>query len=294
MRLHADEVPVDDDLVRALVASQLPHLADRPLARASSTGTDNAIYRLGDDLAVRVPRIHWAVAQVDKEHEWLPRLAPHLPVAVPEPVAKGAPALGYPYPWLVSRWIDGDDAFTGVVDDWAELAGQVADFVVALHSVDTPGGPPAHGRAASFEPYDDVTRRVIAHLDGSIDGARALATWEAALAADRWNGPPVWVHGDLLPGNIVVNAGRVVGIIDWGAAAVGDPACDAILTWSLPPDARAVYRDALALDDATWARARGWAVQQAATFIPYYARTIPDAAAAARRRLDAVLEEPAQ
>jgi aminoglycoside phosphotransferase (APT) family kinase protein len=289
--MHADEIHVDDELVRSLVDAQLPQWADLPLRRVSSTGTDNAIYRLGDELGVRVPRIHWAVAQIAKEHEWLPRLAPHLPAAVPEPVATGAPGLDYPYPWLVYRWLDGEDALAGAVADWGSLAREVAAFVDALRRVDPAGGPPARGRGGPLAPHDADARRAIRALDGEIDVDRALAVWEAALAADPWTGPPVWVHGDLLPGNIVVDGGRLVGVIDWSAAGVGDPACEAMLAWSLPPDACAVYRAALAFDDPTWARARGRALLQAAMFIPYYAETIPDGVAAARRRLDAVLAD---
>jgi aminoglycoside phosphotransferase (APT) family kinase protein len=289
-RLHADEVDVDEELVRDLLADQLPRWADLPLRRAASSGTDNAIFRLGDDLVVRLPRIDWAVPQIAKELRWLRRLAPHLPVAVPEPVAGGAPGRGYPHPWLVSRWLRGKDALAGSVVDWSRLAGEVAAFVVALQGVAT-GGPRAGRRAGPLAPNEDATRRAILQLRGELDLELALAVWEAAVAADPWGGPPVWVHGDLLPGNVIVRDGGLAGIIDWSAAGLGDPACDVMLAWSLPPEARAAYRAALAVDDATWARARGWAVEQAVTFIRYYAETIPDGVAAARHRLDAVLAD---
>lgn len=289
-RLHADEVDVDEGLVRALLADQLPRWADLPLRRTASSGTDNAIFRLGRDLVVRLPRIGWAVPQIAKELEWLPRLAPHLPVAVPEPMAGGAPGRGFPHPWLVSRWLPGDDALAGTVVDWSRLAEEVAAFVVALQQVAT-GGPRAGRRAGLLAPDDEATRRAILRLRGELDVERALAVWDAALAADPWGGPPVWVHGDLLPGNVIVREGELTGIIDWSAAGLGDPACDVMLAWSLPPAARAAYRAALGLDDATWSRARGWAVEQAVNFIPYYADTIPGGVAAARRRLDAVLAD---
>jgi aminoglycoside phosphotransferase (APT) family kinase protein len=277
--------------VRALVGAQFPQWAHLPLRRASSTGTDNAIYRLGGGLGVRVPRIDWAVPQIDTEHDWLPRLAPHLPTAVPEPLARGEPGHGYPYPWLVYRWIDGRDALVGTVDDWCGLARDVAAFVTGLQRIDPTGGPPARNRGGLLAPRDERTRRAIGDLAGAIDVERATAVWDTALAAPAWSGPPVWVHGDLLPGNVLVRGGRLTGIIDWSAAGVGDPACEAMLAWSLPPDARAAYRAALDLDDATWARARGWCVEQAVAFIPYYADTIPDGVSAARRRLDAVLDD---
>ena len=289
--MHADEVDVDDDLVRALVASQFPQWAHLPLQRMRSTGTDNVIFRLGRDLGVRAPRIHWAVKQIGKEYEWLPRLAPHLPAAVPEPLAKGEPGNGYPYPWLVYRWLDGEDALVADVPDWGRLARDLGAFVAALQRIDPAGGPPAGARGGPLAPHDRAARRAVGALADVLDVDRALAVWDAALAAEPWTNPPVWVHGDLLPGNVLVQRGRLSGVIDWSVAGVGDPACEAMLAWSLPPGARAAYRAALDVDDATWARGRGWTLLQAAQFIPYYAETLPDGVAAARRRLDAVLSD---
>jgi len=289
--MHADEVDMDDALVQGLIAVQFPQWEHLPLQRMPSTGTDNAIYRLGRHLGVRLPRIHWAVPQIAKEAEWLPRLAPHLPTAVPEPVAKGEPGDGYPYPWLVYTWLDGQDALVGAMDDWGQLAHDVAAFVSALQQADTAGAPPAGARGGPLAPHDKSTRHAITRLDGCVDVDRAMAVWEAALSADRWAGSAMWVHGDLLPGNVLVRDSRLSGIIDWSAAGVGDPACEAMLAWAMPPDARSTYRAALNIDEATWARGRGWALQQAAQFIPYYAETIPGGVAAARRRLAALLNE---
>ena len=288
-RLHADEVEVDDPLVAALVTSQFPEWAGRPLVRVRSSGTDNAIYRLGPDLAVRLPRIGWAVAQVARERTWLPVLGPQLPVAVPEPVAVGEPAHGYPFSWLVYRWLDGTDAMVAPVGDWSALAADVARFVGALQQVPPGDGPAARNRGALLAPHDAGVRVAIAALRDEIDVDRAESVWAEALAADPWPGPPVWVHGDLLPGNLLVEGDRLVGVIDWSATGLGDPACEAMLAWAMPPEARAVFRSTLAIDDATWARGRGWTLEQAVKFIPYYAATIPDAVAAARRRLAAVL-----
>lgn len=326
-RLHDDEVAIDDVLVRALVDRQFPEWADQPVRRLTTTGTDNAIYRLGDDLAVRLPRIGWAQHQVDLEHEWLPRLAPSLPVPVPEPIAVGEldADLGYPYRWLVYRWLDGADGLalglgaagagaaaqmgaTGVRltdgtvsqahtsstgDDWTTLAVEVAGFVTALRAIDPAGAPPARSRSGPLEPADRSTRAAIEVLAGrgELDADRAVAVWDAGLAAAPWPGPPVWTHGDLLPGNLLVRGGHLVGVIDWSAACVGDPACDAMLAWSLPPEARAAYRSALGVDDDSWARARAWSLQQAAMFVPYYEATIPEAVAAARRRIAALLDD---
>lgn len=289
--MHAGEVVVDDDLVRRLVGAQFPRWAGLRLQRMASTGTDNAIYRLGHELGLRLPRIQWAVDQVAKEAEWLPRLAPQLPAPVPEPVEVGGPGNGYPFPWLVYRWIDGSDALTARVGDWCVLARQVARFVLDLQGVPTTGAPPAGVRGGGLEAVDEVTRRAIAALDGQIDARRALAVWDAAVAAAPWEQPPVWVHGDLLPGNVLVGDRPLTGVIDWSAAGIGDPACEAMLAWAMPPEARVEYRRELGMDDPTWARGKGWTLQQAVLFIPYYARTIPDGVEAARRRLDAVLED---
>jgi aminoglycoside phosphotransferase (APT) family kinase protein len=292
-KIHDDEVPVDDALVRTLVDDQQPQWADRPLRRVPSAGTDNAIYRLGDELAVRLPRIHWAVPQIGKEHEWLPVLAPHLPVAVPEPVALGEPTADYPYPWLVYRWLPGDDALAGPAPDWEQVAVEVAAFVAALQAVDADAGPPPGSRIGSLAPNDEDVRRLVTQLDGQLDADRALAVWGDALAADPWPGPPVWAHGDLAVGNLVLRDGRLAGVIDWSAAGIGDPACDVMIVWSWPPAARAAYREALGVDDATWARARGWTIEQAVRFIPYYEHTIPTGVAHARHRLANLLAREA-
>src|SRR5580704_15517522 len=174
-KMHADEVDVDDDLVRALLVSQFPRWADLALERMPSTGTDNAIYRLGHDFGVRMPRIHWAVKQIAKEYEWLPRLGPQLPVSLPQPVARGEPAHGYPFPWLVFRWLEGRDAMVAAVDDWCRLATDVARFVLALQAVEANDGPPALGRGGPLVAYDVRTRHAIDRLDGEIDVDHALA-----------------------------------------------------------------------------------------------------------------------
>ena len=290
-KLHADEIDTGDDIARALIGTQFPQWAHLSLSSIASTGTDNAIYRLGDELGIRLPRIERAVDAVTKEHAWLPCLAGHLPVPVPEPVTLGQPGGGYPYPWLVFRWLDGADVLAAPVADWSQLAREVADFVAALERIDTVRAPPAGYRAGPLAPHANDTRAAIIGLGGVLDADRALTIWDEAVAAEPWTGAPVWVHGDLLPGNILLQDGHLSGIIDWGATGVGDPACDAMLAWSLPPDARAIFRSALAIDEATWARGRGWTVQQAVHFIPYYAETIPRGVTAARHRLEAVLAD---
>jgi aminoglycoside phosphotransferase (APT) family kinase protein len=290
VRLHPDEVPIDDELVRALLAEQFPSWSSLPLERLRTTGTDNAIFRLGDRLGLRLPRIHWAVTQIEKEWAWLRRLEPLLPVELPVPEAKGEPAGDYPFPWLVFQWVAGSDLQHDASPRDA-LGVEIGTIVRALHRVELPDSPAAARRGHALSAVDDVARWAIGRLGGVIDTDRALEAWEAAVGADPWSGPPVWVHGDLLPGNLLIRDGRLCGVIDWSAAGVGDPACDAMIAWALPEGARSAFRSAVDFDDATWARARGWVIEQTALFIPYYEHTIPDAVAAAKERLQAALAD---
>ena len=202
--MHADEVEVDDDMVRSLLAAQCPAWAGRALSRVPDSGTDNAIYRLGDELGVRLPRIHWAVDQVEKEWRWLGRLAPYLPAPVPVPLLKGDPGHGYPYPWLVYPWVNGTSLDKGTVGSLDRIVLDVAAFVVALREAPVDGGPPPRRRGGPMAPLDREVRWAVGKLDGLVDTGRALRVWEAALEAGPWTEAPVWVHGDLLPGNIVV------------------------------------------------------------------------------------------
>lgn len=276
VRMHEEEVEVDEALVRRLLARQLPGLADRPLTTVEPWGTDNAIWRLGDDLVVRLPRIHWAAGQAEHEAVWMPRLAAHLPVAVPEPVAVGEPADGYPYRWAVHRWIPGEAAAPDRLGDAVAFALDLAGVIRRLQGVSTEGAPPARNRARPLQEYDDSTRRAIEGASHLIDAAAAVAVWEQALAAPPHDGPPVWVQGDL-EGNCLVRDGRLCGIVDWGSACAGDPAVDVQVVWSplFTEASRRAFIEALDVDDATLARSRGAAVNQACAALPYYLHTYP-------------------
>jgi aminoglycoside phosphotransferase (APT) family kinase protein len=276
LRMHADEVDVDEALVHRLLAAQFPHLADRPLTIVEPWGTDNALWRLGDDLVVRMPRIRSAVGQVGREATWLPRLAPRLSVGVPEPVAVGEPAAGYPYPWAVHRWLPGDGAALDRIDDPTAFALDLAQVVRDLAAVPTDGAPAARNRARPLHDYDGPTRWVIDSARHLIDADAATAVWEEALAAPPFTGPPVWVHGDL-EGNCLVRDGRLSGLVDWGSACVGDPAVDVQVVWSplFTDGSRQAFLDALDVDDATLARSRGAAINQACAALPYYLDTYP-------------------
>jgi aminoglycoside phosphotransferase (APT) family kinase protein len=276
MRMHDEEVQVDDALVRRLLATQMPELADRPLTIVEPWGTDNAIWRLGDDLVVRFPRIFWAAGQIEREAEWLPRLAPYLPVALPEPVAIGEPEARYPYRWAVHRWIAGEGAALDLVDDPVVFALDLADVVRKLQTAPTDGAPPPTNRARSLHEYDESTRRAIDHASHLINASAAMSVWEEALAASPHKGPSVWVHGDL-EGNCLVLNRRLCGIVDWGSACVGDPAVDVQVVWSplFTDDSRDAFLDAFQVDDATLARSRGAAINQACGALPYYLHTYP-------------------
>ena len=295
--MHAGEVETDAALVRRLLAAQFPQWAGLPVLPVPSAGTDNALYRLGDDLAVRLPRIHWAVGQAAKEDAWLPRLAPTLPLAVPTVLAHGQPGEGYPYPWAVYTWLGGANAAQSPPDDIVTAAVELAGFLRALQRIDTTGGPRAadHGlRGAPLSGRDAATREAIAVLDSTIDTAAATAIWEDALRAAEWNRPPVWFHGDLLPGNLLVAGGRLSAVIDWNGLGVGDPACDLVIAWALfAGESRAAFRAVLGVDDAMWARGRGHALSQALIFIPYYLHTNPLGVAYHWRTLNALLADGA-
>ena len=286
--MHADEVATDAALVRALLASQHPQWADLPIERVQSAGTDNAIYRLGDDLAVRLPRIDWAVGNVAKEQRWLPVLAPQLPLPVPLPVATGAPEDAFPYPWGVVQWLPGRLATLGLLDDPIGAARELAAFVRALRTVDPSDGP-RHLRGYPVRRGDEVLRGHVAQLRGEVDTDALLTAWERVLAAPDYDGPPVWFHGDLSYLNVLERDGRVCGVIDWGCCGVGDPAIDTIVAWSLfDADARDAYREALGCDDAEWERGKGWVLQGVAG-IPYYRDTNPVLVADKVRAIEAVL-----
>ncbi len=280
--MHADEVPTDVDLVRRLLIVQFPPWSELTIDPVPSAGTDNALYRLGNDMVVRLPRIGWAVGAVDREQRWLPRLAPHLLVSIPAPVGRGEPGEGYPWPWSIYRWLPGESPVVGEVADPRTLAEDLSSFVTALQQVDTSGAPPAF-RGQPLVTRDEVTRSAIADLDGMVDTEAVTSAWEEALAVPPWSGQLRWVHSDLAPGNLLLVDGRLAGVIDFSGVGLGDPACDLIVAWNLLPlAARDVFRTGLGVDGATWARGRGWALSVALLQLPYYHETNPALADNAR------------
>ncbi len=274
-KMHADEVDVDADLVGGLVAGQFPEWADLPIEPVHPRGTDNALYRLGGDMVVRLPRRERTTGTLEKEVRWLPRLAPLLPLAVPVPLAEGMPAEGYPFMWAVYSWLKGENATAERIADPTQFATDLAQFVIALQRIDPTGAPAPgqhnFGRGEPLERRDAATRASIAALAGEIDAGAVTAAWEETLRAPEWQGPPVWVHGDLDSRNLLVENGRLSGVIDFGCLGVGDPACEVMVAWKLlTAETRVLFRSALSVDDATWMRSRGWALSQALMALSYY------------------------
>ena len=288
-RMHADEIDTDAGLVRRLLTAQFPQWADRTVERVESSGTDNAMYRLGDDLAVRLPRIPRTVDYLRREQHWPSILAPQLPVEVPVAVGIGEPGEGFPLPWTVVRWISGDNPVVGSLDNAEALALDLATFVQALRKIDPDGGP-GQNRGVPLSARDSATREAIAQLHNDIDTNRVLDCWERAVKLPEPSDGPMWSHGDLSPGNVLVADGRLTAVIDFGGAGVGDPTVDLVVAWNLlPADARSTFRAALDVDDNTWERGRAWAMSIALIQLPYYRDTNPVLAANSRHVLTEVL-----
>lgn len=285
---------IDAELVRRLVDAQFPQWAALPLSLLDPAGSDHAIYRLGKELSVRLPRHAGAIGQAEKELQWLPRLAPHLPLAIPVPVGVGEPDFGYPWPWAVSRWLDGEVATVEALAGSPSAAVELAQFLTALQQFtsedisvedvqeDLTGRPLAD--------RDRATRAAIAEVGGVFDTAAMTELWDAALGAPAWDRPPVWFHGDFHTGNLLTLDGRLSAVIDFGGLGIGDPACDLTIAFTLMSvGSRAAFRAALGVDDATWTRGRGWALATGLNAYTSYAAVNPGVAAQTTRQITEAL-----
>ena len=273
--MHADEVDVDVRLVRSLLAAQFPEWSHLPVEPVLPRGTDNALYRLGDEVVARLPRTPRTDTALQSERTWLPRLAPQLPLAVPAPLADGEPGEGYPFRWAVYSWLEGENATSDRIADETGLAADLAGLIAAVQRIDSAGGPePGPWNVFRGEPIsrrDEAVRSSIAKLGDAVDGERVAEAWERDSSAPDWDRLPVWLHGDLDSRNLLARDGRLSGVVDWGCVAVGDPACDVMVAWKmLSPEGRRLFRNALEVDEATWARARAWALSQALGALSYY------------------------
>ena len=271
--MHADEVDVDVALVRRLIGVQHPQWAALPIRPVAARGTDNALYRLGEEMVVRLPVHAVSVPALQKELRWLPTLAAHIPLPVPVPLASGVPGEGYPFEWAVARWLDGELATPDRLADGHQTTLDIASFIAALSRIEATDGPAPRGRGGPLAPRDEPMRGAMARLGEQIDDRAVAAVWEDALGAPVWDRPGVWIHGDLDARNVLARNGRVSGVVDWGSMAIGDVACDVMVAWKMvPARERETFRRALGVDDATWRRARGWAISQSIIALGYYTR----------------------
>lgn len=288
-------VDINVSLVSQLVGTQFPQWAGLPITPVELDGWDNRTFRLGDSMSVRLPSAERYAAKVKKEQQWLPVLAPQLPVPIPIPLAMGVPGGGYPWHWSIYKWLEGENATIERVDDLPQFATALARFLKALQQIDPAGAPPPgpHNffRGGPLSTYDAETRQAITALRGKMDVDAAAAVWEAALKA-TWHGPPVWIHGDVSASNLLVNQGRLSAVIDFGGTGIGDPSCDLTMCWTFfSGECREAFRAALQADEATWARSRGWALWKGLITVAEHIDANPPKATEARRVIDEVLAD---
>jgi aminoglycoside phosphotransferase (APT) family kinase protein len=286
---------IDATLVKQLIRTQFPQWAELPVEPVENGGWDNRTFRLGDRMSVRMPSALAYVAQVEKERRWLPVLRPHLPLPIPVPLGVGIPGAGYPWPWSIYSWLDGKPAHSDRIHDLRGFAVDLAQFLVALRGIDARNGPAAgtHNfhRGGSLTVYDTETRQSIGLLANELDVASVTEVWDTALATS-WQAPPVWVHGDVAETNLLVKEGRLNAVIDFGCVGVGDPSCDLAIAWTfLDPASRKEFRSAIALDPATWKRARGWAIWKALITLVQLRDTNPTKAKKARQVIRYILDD---
>jgi aminoglycoside phosphotransferase (APT) family kinase protein len=291
--MHGDaQTDSNEELVRALLREQFPQWVGLSISRADSDGTVNSIFRVGTELAARLPLAAWAEPQISKDHTWLPRIAPFVPLEVPTPVAIGEPGQGFPWKWAVHSWIEGEPVTADGITDMTQAVDDLANFVHALHSIELPDAPMSE-RNVPIDTDENLVLWAIEELRDEFDADALRGIWRDAVAAPAWAGSPILVHADLMNGNILARDGRIVAVIDWGLVGLGEPANDLDPAWELFDDAhRRAFAKALDIDDATWVRARGWAVKSTVGVL-YYRDTNPSMVRRCRRRLEAVLGDAA-
>ena len=258
---------IDVTVARELVNSQFPHWSSHAVTRLEDEGWCNRTFRLGDNMLIRLPRHQAYAAQVEKEASWLPKLSHYLPLQIPQALALGAPSSNYPFHWSVCGWIEGQTARPENVKDMSHLARELAAFLAALQRVPQQDGPQPgpHNffRGGTLSTYDAQTRAAIAAIATKLDAIAATEVWDRALAS-RWQRDPVWIHGDVSVGNLLVKDGQLCAVIDFGNIGVGDPACDLAMYWTIfEGNARRSFKSGLDLDEETWARGRAWVLWKA-------------------------------
>lgn len=294
-KMHDNEQEITIELVKSLLKKQCPQWADLKLQPIHSSGTDNALFRLGDQYVVRIPRIEWSPGSVasgiNKEWLWLPQLARYLTIPVSEPVFKGEPNEMYPWPWSITKWNAGHNPTFEKENEYEQLAVNLASFLNELHCIKPPNTGPLSRRGVPLSKQDKETTEAINALADEMDTNPLVSLWEQLVTTPKWNKPLVWMHGDLLPGNILVQNKRLSAVIDFADLGLGDPACDLIAAWSLlNQHSRAIFRKHLInIDEHTWQRGKGWALSIALIIIPYYKNTNPILTSVARRMIEQLI-----
>jgi aminoglycoside phosphotransferase (APT) family kinase protein len=287
------QFPIDERLVRELIEEQHPDLAGLPLTDVGE-GWDNHLFRLGRDLCVRLPRHTAASVLIEQEQRWLPVVAPRLPLPVPVPLRVGRPGCGFPWTWTIASWLPGETALRTPPRDLKTTAETLGRFLRALHQPAPDDAPRNIVRGVPLAERDDLVREQARRLRREVDQAKVLALWDRALQVAEWSGPPLWIHGDLHPGNLLVSKGRLSAVIDFGDLTAGDPATDLSVVWMLLPASlhltflSAARGDDDPRDEATIIRARGWALALGLAFMTN-AEDWPELAALGRQTVAAVL-----
>ena len=294
VKMHEHELFIDEVIVKRLIDTQCPQWKHLPIQRIASSGTDNALFRLGLDYIVRLPRLDGGTPNINKECEWLPKLAPMLKTPISAPVHKGLPSDTYPYFWTIARWHEGNVPNFELNDDYEYLAIDLADFINEFHAIKLPEGPISRrGVALNTTALDAETRQAIKQLYADINVERVTALWDQLSQIPYWDNDLVWIHGDLLPGNILTQQNRLSAVIDFSDVGLGDPASDLIPAWCLfNSRSRAVFKCHLkAVDENTWQRGRGRALSMALIILPYYKNTNPVLADIARTMICQILDD---
>ncbi|WP_058535422.1 aminoglycoside phosphotransferase family protein [Legionella saoudiensis] len=294
-KMHENEQAIDLELVRFLLKKQCPQWAKLELLPIPSSGTDNALFRLGSQYVVRIPRIEWSPGSVtngiNKEWLWLPQLARHLKIPISEPIFKGEPDGNYPWPWSITKWNEGHNPAFEKENEYEKLAIDLANFLNDLQGIKLSKSGPLSRRGVPLEEMNEETQKALNALENDMDTKPLASLWEQLANTPKWDNPAVWLHGDLLPGNILINNNRLSAVIDFADVGLGDPACDLIVAWSLLNEhSRMVFRKHLMnVDEHTWKRGQGWALSIALVIIPYYKNTNPVLASVAKRMIEQLI-----